>query len=334
MLGRQAVASRGPAGAGVARLVDAHAALRRHPVDVRDERDHIGAVRIGRVDHQREAEIGRQPAAADVGPALARVVGAVHAAVELHEEAPRPGRCALDVVDAAACVLVGQRLLRQVARVEAGVAAAPAAPAVVAQPDPGRRDRHGEAVRIARPGADRVQAEAAAAGLPAGARGLLPEPGVDLPRRAAVGALEEDARVSPRVEDAVAGAAGDHPDPLERLLGALGQLDAVRLLPLAGGIAVGVEDLRPVERGGDAGQQPPAARIAQREVDRLPGERARRDLELRPRLPREQEDALLRANHQLRHLIPPVIAGSTSTRSSAPTTVASPPRSPLTNTLM
>src|SRR3954471_5942078 len=86
MLLRKPIAARGPTGAAVARLVDAHTALRRDAVGVPTERDHERAVRIGGVDREREPEIGRQPLA-DVDPALPGVVGAVDTTVELHEEA-------------------------------------------------------------------------------------------------------------------------------------------------------------------------------------------------------------------------------------------------------
>src|SRR5579884_913227 len=117
-------------------------------------------------------------------------------------------------------------------------------------------------------------------------------------------ALEEDPGISARIHSAVALAGCDHPDPLERLLASLGQRHAVRLLPLPAGVAVGVEDLRAVERRGDGGQQPPAARIARREVDRLSRECTGADLEPAARLALEQEQSLLRPDQQLSHSSP------------------------------
>ena len=105
---------------------------------------------------------------------------------------------------------------------------APGLAAVVGEPDADRRDRERDARRVARPGRDRVHAHAACARAPIGARRLLPERLVELPARAAVVALEEDAGRAAGVEVVVVLGGHDRPEPLERLLGVLGELDAAR----------------------------------------------------------------------------------------------------------
>ena len=133
-----------------------------------------------------------------------------------------PGR-ALDVVHAAARVLVLERLLGQVPRVEARDTSPPTAAAVLGQPHPGGRDSDGKPVRISRPGADRVQAEPAAARLPMRARRLVPQSRIYLPACSAVVALEQDPGISARVQGPVGLAAGDDPDPLQRLIATSGR---------------------------------------------------------------------------------------------------------------
>jgi hypothetical protein len=139
-----------------------------------------------------------------------------------------------------------------------------------------------------------VQAHAASAGRPFGARRLLPEPLVQLPGHSAVAALEEDARIAARVQEPVLLAHHDRPQPLERLLLLLGECDALGLLPLAGRV-VGDEDLRPVPHGRHAGEVAAAPRVAHSELDGLAGERARGDLELAV-IALEREQALLRSH--------------------------------------
>ena len=56
-------------------------------------------VRIVRIEHHREAEVGRQ-AVRDARPALTGVAWTVDATVELHEEALGPRRSPVHVVDA------------------------------------------------------------------------------------------------------------------------------------------------------------------------------------------------------------------------------------------
>ena len=151
---------------------------------------------------------------------------------------------------------------------------------------------------------------------------------------AAVAALEQHAGVAAGVQRAAL-AGHDHPDPLERLVAAVGQRDAVGLRPLAGRI-VGVPDLRAVEGRGRRGDHAAAGR-----------DRASRSRSARPANARHvTSNSGARARPRARTgpswcpaaarswLRPPVIAGSISTRSSAPTAVSSPPRSPFTNTLM
>ena len=151
----------------------------------------------GSIDH-REAEVRRQ-AVGDARPALARVVRAVDAAVELHEEPLGLLRVPVHVVDAEGeRVLAG--LLGHVARVEVLVPVPPRLAAVVGEPDADRRDRERDAGRIARPRRDRVHAHAARARAPLGTGRLLPERLVQLPARAAVVALEEHARRAAGIE--------------------------------------------------------------------------------------------------------------------------------------
>src|SRR5262249_61861591 len=98
----------------------------------------------------------------------------------------------------------------------------------------------------------------------------------------------------------------DRPETLERLLGVLRQLEAVGLLPLAGEV-VGVEDLRPVERGRDGRQGATVPRVARRELDRLAREVPWGDLERRTSFALEHEQALLRSHQKPSHpSTPPV----------------------------
>jgi hypothetical protein len=101
---------------------------------------------------------------------------------------------------------------------------------------------------------------------------------VEVPRQASVAALEEHSRVAARVEEPVHLPRDDRPDALQRLLRPLWELHTLRLLPLAGRV-VGDEDLRAVEPGGDGGEVTATAGVADRELDRVAGERAGRDLE-------------------------------------------------------
>src|SRR5205807_1974994 len=113
----------------------------------------------------------------------------------------------------------------------AAVALAPARAAVLGQPDARGRDGEHQAVGLARPRDDGVQAQPTAAGLPLRAGRVLPERMVERPGLAAVPALEQDTGIAAHVEDAVALARGDDPEALEGLLAALGQ----RVEAVAGG---------------------------------------------------------------------------------------------------
>ncbi len=217
--------------------------------------------------------------------------------MELHEHPLRLLARAFDVVYAAARVLVLECVLGQISRVYPGVAAPPRLTAILAQPHARRRDGNGQPVRVSRPGADRVQAQTTAARLPVRAGGLLPQSRVDLPARSAVVALEQDSGVPARVHAPLGLTGGDHPDPLERLIATFRQRDSIGLLPFRVRIAVGEEDLGPVERGSHGREQPPAPGIAGREVHGLPRERARRDLKAGARLAVEQKQALFRSHH-------------------------------------
>ena len=189
---------------------------------------------------------------------------------------------------------------REVVGDDSLVGVPPGLATVVGEPDADGRDRDEELRRVARPGRDGVEAEAAVAGVPVGARGVVPQAAVQRPREAAVAALEQRAGVATGVEQAVSLAGRDHPDPLERLLVALGEGRPLRLLPLSRRV-VGDPDLRAVEPGRDRGEVAPGARVAHRVLDALARERARGDLEPVARVPFEPEEALLRADQELGH---------------------------------
>jgi hypothetical protein len=194
------------------------------------------------------------------------------------------------------------RLLGQVARDEPLVAMAPRAAAVLGQPhaDGGHRER--EPVR------DRRARGRWSAGtgrrLPASSRPgrVLPQRALQGPGRAAVGALEQDARVAAGVQGPVALAGHDHPDPLERRVPALGEGDALGLVPGAVGV-LGPPELGPVEGRRHGGQQPARARVAHGVLDGLARERARPHGPRPASAPLEREQALLRAHEELRHVL-------------------------------
>ena len=247
---------RRPRRARVTRLPHEHAAVGREAV-VRRDRDHVCAVGVGRVEHDREAEVRRQ-SRGDVDPGRAGVVRAVDAAVKLHEQPLGPGGGALEVVHAE--VDRGRpRLLGQVVGDDALVAVAPRRAAVVGEPHAGGGDREREPVRIARPRRDRVHRQAAGVAPPARARRVLEQRPVELPRRAAVAAFEQHARVAAGPQPRAVLVAGDHPHALERLVAAPRQRDALRRLPLAAEQVVGEPDPRAPERRRDRGEQAAAA---------------------------------------------------------------------------
>ena len=157
--------------------------VRRHAVHVGDERDDVRVVRIVRVDDEREAEVGgKARVRPDVDPALARVVRAIDAAVELHEEplglrrlrgacCGRRGR-SCPRAPPPACT-AGRGPCCRAARSAPPSSESHTPTAEIAERDPRR---------VARPGRDRVHAHAAGAGAPVGPRRLLPERLVQLPR--------------------------------------------------------------------------------------------------------------------------------------------------------
>ena len=293
----QPLRERGPARPAVGRLEDARPPAGGDAVGLGGQRDDEGAVGIGRIDGEREGEVPRQ-SGGDVGPALSGVVGAIDAAVKLQEQPLGVGRRALDRMDAE---VVGLRLhlLGHVARDETRVAAPPGRAVILGEPDARRRDAEREAVGLAGPRHDRVDAQPAAAGLPVRPAGLVPQPLVDRPGLARVAALEEHAGIGACVEHVVL-AGDDRPHARQRGVLTLGQGQALGLRPLPADI-VGVEDLRPVERRRHRRQHAAAAGIAHRVVDRIAGERPRGLGELAPRLALEGKQALLRADEQLRH---------------------------------
>ena len=108
------------------------------------------------------------------------------------------------------------RVLRKVQRLEPRVAGAPALAAVVAEPHARGRDADREAVGVPRPGADRVERQAAGARLPLGPGRHVPERPVQLPRLAVVLAAPERGRSGAGLEDARLLGRLDDPDAGDR----------------------------------------------------------------------------------------------------------------------
>src|SRR5262245_56905138 len=100
-----------------------------------------------------------------------------------------------------------------------------------------------------------MHAEPTGTGAPFGSCRLLPEPHVELPMQTAVAALEQNARVTAGVDEAVLFTGDDGPDPLQRVLVGLWQHQTFGLLPLAGRI-VGDPQLRSVKGIGGRGEVP------------------------------------------------------------------------------
>ena len=207
---------------------------------------------------------------ADVVPRLAGVVGAVHAAVELHVERVGLQRGPMHVVHAEGVRAIAD-ILGQVARDEALVPSVPGGSGVLGDPHARRGDRDREPRRVVRPRADRVQAHAARARLPVGSRRLVPEAAVDGPGTPAVLASEERRRRDARPEHVRLDARLDDPDPLDRGVAIGRESRALRLLPLARGIHR-VVYARPELPVGDRSEVAPAPRITHRELDRVPRE--------------------------------------------------------------
>ena len=161
----------------------------------------------------------------------ARVVGAVDAAVELHEHPLRPRRRALEAVHAERDLVVRARpragSARRCPRCRGARSRRRRRSATR------RRRRCATASRSGSPGQVTIECRHSppAPGCQRGRDGCSNSAAVELERRAAVAALEQHARVAARVDDAVRLAGLDHPDPLERRVAALGQLDALGLLP-------------------------------------------------------------------------------------------------------
>jgi hypothetical protein len=147
---------------------------------------------------------------------------------------------------------------------------------------------------------------------------MIPQATVQRPGEPAVPALEERARVTARVEDAVLLTRDDHPQPLQRALvhvvGVAAELGrgvdlvvarqdrALRLLPLARRV---VRDPDPgaVEPRRDGREVAARARVAHGVLDALARERAGRDLEAARGVALEPKEPLLRADQQLGHLL-------------------------------
>src|SRR2546429_8011162 len=77
-----------------------------------------------------------------------------------------------------------------------------------------------------------MQAETPRTGRPFGARRLVPQGPIQLPRPAGVAALEQRSGGDARVEEAVRLAGLDHPRPGDRRAGILGEGGPIGLLPL------------------------------------------------------------------------------------------------------
>src|SRR5215217_5298857 len=162
-------------------------AVRRDVLGVALDRHDVDRLGLVRVDGDREAEVGGE-VPADLVPLLARVVRAHDVPVLLHEERVGPGRVHRDAVDAVADLLV---LVRELAGAEALVDRLPRLTAVIGAEGAGRRYGDVHPVGVLGIDDDRVQAEAASAGLPRLAARVRPQRGQLLPVVAAVRGLEE-----------------------------------------------------------------------------------------------------------------------------------------------
>jgi hypothetical protein len=246
------------------------------------------------VDREREPEARRQPRR-DVDPRGAGVVGAVHPAVELHEQPLRPQRRPVHVVDTPS-VRVLERLLREVRRDDAVVRDLPGRARVLAHPDPDGRDADRQSRRVPRPRADRMQRQASSSRRPllSPAR-LVPQAAVQLPRQPAVAALEQRRRIDAGEDESVLLARCDLPDPLDARVLASGKRRTLRLPPLAGGV-LGQEDVRPELPVRDRRQVRPRARVLDRVLDGHAREGARGDIHRPTPRPAEHEQAFPRSD--------------------------------------
>ena len=179
---RQALGQRLPLLAAGAAAVDAQLAVRRYVLVVALDRHDVDRLRLVGVHRDREAEV-RGQVAADLTPLAARVVGAHHVPVLLHEQRVRPGRVLREAVHAVADLRV---LVRDLVRAQALVDGRPRDAGIVAAERPRGRDGHVDPVLVGRVQDDRVQAQAARARLPRRAGRVLAQPGQLLPLLAAV----------------------------------------------------------------------------------------------------------------------------------------------------
>ena len=165
-----------------------------------------------RVHGDREAEVRRQ-VAADLTPLAAGVVGAHDVPVLLHEQGVRSRRVLGEPMHAVADLGV---LVGDLAGPQALVDRQPARAAVVAAERAGGRDRHVDPVGVDRVEDDRVQAQAAGAGLPRRTGGVVAERGELLPLLAGVTGHVQGGVLGPGVDRVRVGAGGlEVPDPLE-----------------------------------------------------------------------------------------------------------------------
>src|SRR5439155_1161409 len=188
----------------------------------------------------------------------------------------------------------------QVPRDESGETGRPRGAAIFRQPYAGRGHPDRKTLRVAGPGADRMQRESAEPRLPVAGDPLLPQRFVQAPRCSSVRAHEQGGRSDAGVQHPVGLARGDDPYPIDRCVGALREGRTLRGLPLAEGI-IGPHHARPEEAARHACEVATRPRVTDRELDDVTLERPRRDLERVRFLTSEDEQSLLRSHQQLTH---------------------------------
>ncbi len=209
------------------------------------------------VDVDDEAEVGRQ-VAAHLPPGVAAVVAAHHVPVLLHEQDVGPGRVGGDVVDAVAHLGVG---VGDPLRVQPLVDRPPVGAAVVAAERAGGGDGGDDPVGPVTVEEDRVQAQAAGAGLPARGGAVAPQPGQLAPGHAAVVGPEQGGVLHPGVDPVGVGRRRlevPHPGELPRIRRAVVPLVRVDLALVAEVVADRVPRLAAVVGPVDDLAEPPA----------------------------------------------------------------------------
>jgi hypothetical protein len=147
---------------------------------LRDDERHL---RVAGVDHDREAELAREPVPVEPVPRLAAVVGDVHPVVVLLPEAIGSRGVQQQLVHALPGLRT--RIGEEVAH-HARVARGPVLTAVVGAKDTGRGDADVYAAAVARVELDRVEGEPTGPGKPRLTRRVLEQGAIRLPRLAAV----------------------------------------------------------------------------------------------------------------------------------------------------